>query len=112
MSAIGSQVSVGTSATLLFQCMDTDTYKAGGYTRAANPEIFIAGSAGDPLPLLICLPTGTIFLGGSGVTSSSTGIGCAVAGPYTFAYNAVGGDSLYGVVASSTATVSVLAMRQ
>ena len=111
MAAIGSQVSVTTAATLIFQCVDSTTYANAGYTRAGNPQIFVEGAAGDPLPLLLAFPTGTIFLGGSGVTAASTGIGAAIAGPYTLAYNVIGGDSLYGI-AGSTLVVSVLAMRQ
>ena|ERR1035437_622976 len=111
MAAKGQQVSVTTAATLIFSCVNSTDYAAAGYTPTANPNIFIEGAAGDPLPLLLAFPTGTIFLGGSGVTAASTGVGAAIIGPYTLAYNVIGGDSLYGI-AGSTLVVSVLAMRQ
>ena len=110
MAAVGQEVTVTTSATLIFECIDTTTY-LGLSNPAAN--IFQAKEPADPLPLLIVIPTGsTVYLGGSGVTASSTGVGCPVVGPNILSYNAVGGDSLYGIVGSSTAVVGVLAMRQ
>jgi hypothetical protein len=112
MAAFGQQVTVGT-ATLIFACVDVDTYKANNYNPTDNPNIFIAGAATDPLPLLLAFPTGTIYLGGSNVSvTGSPHAGAAIIGPYTLAYNAVGGDSLYGIIATGSVIVSILAMRQ
>jgi len=107
MAALGQQVVVGTGATLIFEVIDQATYET-----LSNPatNIFPAHEAGDSLPLLISIPSGsTVILGGSGVT---TGTGCPVPGPTTINYNAVGSDSLYGIVGSSTVNVGLLALRQ
>ena len=113
MSAFGQQIVIGTSPTLIFKMVTETDYKANNYTRAANPTIFIAGAAGDPLPLMLILPsTSIIYLGGSQVDSVGAETGAAITGVGSIAYNAIGGDSLYGVVASGTQTVSLLALRQ
>lgn len=113
MAAVGQLVSVGTSATLIFEAIDTTTYLANGYTPGANPTIFQAKEPADPLPIYIAVPSGsTVYFGGSAVTSSGGTEGCPVVGPNVLEYNAVAGDSLYGVVASSTANVGLLVMRQ
>lgn len=110
MAAVGQEVTVGTSPTLIFEVIDRYTYDT--LTNPAS-NIFPAGDVTDFVPLLIIIPTGvTVFLGGSGVTASSTGVGCPVVGPNTIAYNSYASDSLYGIVASSTATVGLLCMRQ
>ena len=103
MAAQGQVVTVGTSPTLLFQCVDPTTYRDNGYTKAANPNIFIEGNGSDLLPLLIGFPsTPTVFLGGSDVAASGASIGASFPGVPSFAYNCHGGDSLYGVVASGS----------
>ena len=110
MAALGMPITVGTSATLLFEVIDEPTYNA-----LSNPaaNILPAHEAGDSLPILLSFPSGsTVYLGGSDVTASSTDEGCAVFGPTTVAYNAVGSDSLYAVVGSSTVAVGVLFLRQ
>jgi hypothetical protein len=110
MAAVGGEITVGTSATLIFELIDELTW----YT-LSNPafNVLKANTPEDPVPLLIVIPSGsTVYLGGAGVTSSSTGVGCPVVGPIILPYNAVGSDSLYGVVASSTATVGLLIQRQ
>jgi hypothetical protein len=110
MAANGQVVSVGATATLIFQVLDGNAYNAL-VSPAAN--IFKCGTNNDPLPiLLIFASTNTIYLGGSGVTSSSTGIGALATGITTLTYNAVGDDSLYGIVASSTQAVQLLVLRQ
>lgn len=110
MAALGQEVTVGTSATLIFEVVDLPTYNALT-SPAAN--VLTARNAAEPLALLISIPTGsTVFLGGSGVTASSTGVGCAIVGPALIPYNVAGGDSLYGVVATSTAVLGLLAMGQ
>ena len=113
MASIGQQITVGTTATLLWQVMDGVTYAALGYTRAANPLVFIAGDVNAPLPITLFLVSGsTIYLGGSNVASSGANIGAAVTGIVALNFNVVGDDSMYGVVASSTQTLSLLTQRQ
>jgi hypothetical protein len=110
MAAIGQVVSVGTTATLIFEVIDRYTYDT--LTSPAE-NVFCAGDPTDLIPLLVVIPSGaTVYLGGSGVTSSSTTEGCPIVGPSTIAFNSWASDSLYGVVASSTATVGLLCMRQ
>lgn len=110
MAALGQVVSVGTSATLIFQVVDPITY-AGLSSPAAN--VFKCGSENDPLPLLLVFPASTnIFLGGSAVTASGGGVGANINGVTSLSYNVVGNDSLYGIVASSTASVQLLVLRQ
>ncbi len=113
MSAKGQMVVIGTGATLVYEMVTSDAYKARNLNPTDNPNVFIAGVDGDPLPLLLILPsTATIFFGGSGVTHTGAGIGAAITGVGSIAYNAVGGDSLYACVASATQTISILALRQ
>jgi len=109
MAAIGQTVSVGTSATQLFQVLDAVSYPA-----SPTATQFKAGSANDPLPILLSVPSGgTVYLGGSTVTNSGgASPGCAVAGPATFSYNAIGDDSLYAAASSGTVLVGVCVMRQ
>ena len=111
MAAIGQVVTVTTAATLIFEVVDGVTY-AGLSNPAAN--VFKAESANDPLPILLLFPNSTIYLGGSTVTSSSTGVGALCDGTRlsSLSYNCVGGDSLYGIVASSTANIQILVLRQ
>jgi hypothetical protein len=113
MASIGQQVVVGTTPTLIFQCVDAITYIDNGYTRAGNPTIFVEGAGSDLLPLLLGFPsTPTVYLGGSTVTASGPGIGASFPGLPALAYNCHGGDSLYGIVGADSAVVSVLAQRQ
>lgn len=110
MAALGQVVTVGSTATLIFEVVDAITY-AGLTSPASN--VFKSGDENVPLPLLLVFSvTNTIYLGGSGVTSSSTGIGALATGVVSLTYNCVGGDSLYGIVASSTQPVQLLALRQ
>lgn len=107
MAAVGQNVTVASTATLIFEVIDEETY-ATLTSPAAN--IFKSGSSGDALPLLLMFPASTsIFLGGSGVT---TGTGVNINGLPSLAYNCTAGDSLYGIVASSTAVIGLLALRQ
>ena len=106
-------MTVGTSPTLIFSIVDGITYAAQGYTEEANPNIFKSGTDNDPLPLLLIFPASTdIYLGGSDVATSGDEQGANINGVPSLAYNAVGGDSLYGIVGSSTATIQLLALRQ
>ena len=110
MASIGQQVTVLTTPTLIFQCVDAITYIDNGYTRAANPTVFIEGAGSDLLPLLLGFPTTpTVYLGGSTVTALT---GASFPGLPALAYNCHGGDSLYGIVSAGSAVVSVLAQRQ
>lgn len=113
MSAFAQVVSVGTSPTLIFEVVDGVTYEEQGYSRASNPTIFKSGDDNAPLPLLLIFPPTTdIFLGGSTVTATGAGVGANINGLPSLAYNCVGGDSLYGIVGSSTANIQILALRQ
>jgi len=113
MAAIGQIVTIGTSATLVFEVIDQATYVANGYNRVSNPNIFTAHEPSDPLPIYIAIPTGsTVYFGSSLVTSSDGTEGCPIVGPNVLVYNVTGSDSLYGVVASSTAALGLLTMRQ
>jgi|SRR5208282_5712105 len=110
MAAVGQVVTVGATPTLIFEVLDPITYE-GLTSPAAN--IFKSGTNNDPLPLeLIFVSTNTIYLGGSGVTASGAGIGALATGIVSLSYNVIGNDSLYGIVASSTQAVQLLAFRQ
>jgi hypothetical protein len=114
MASLGQQITVGTSPTLIFECVDRETYIAMGYSRASNPNIFISGTPNDPIPILMTFPAdSTVYLGGSTVVAgSSASDGCVVTGIPSITDNVVGGDSLYGVVAEGSVVVSLLVMRQ
>ena len=113
MAANGQLVTIGTTATLIFEVVDGVTYETNGYTRAANPTIFVSGDENVPLPILMVFSvTNTIYCGGSGVTTSDGTIGALMTGVVSLTYNCVGGDSLYGIVASSTQPVQLLVLRQ
>lgn len=79
-------VSVGTSATLLSA---SEAGRDGQTVLVQNP----AGGA-------------TVYLGGAGVTTSSYGY--TLEGGVAFAIDLLGGEALYGVVATSTQNVSVI----
>jgi len=106
MAAVGQTVTVTTSPTLIFEVIDEPTYN-----KISNPaaNIFPAHEAGDALPIMISLPSGaTVYFGGSAVDTT----GCAIFGPTTMAYNAVGSDSLYAVISGSNVGVGLLVLRQ
>lgn len=106
MAANGQTITITTGATLVFEVIDEPTYNA-----LTNPaaNIFPAHEAGDSLPILISLPSGsTLYFGGSAVDNT----GCAIFGPTTLAYNAVGSDSLYACTGSSTVALGLLVLRQ
>ena len=114
MASLGQQITIGVTPTLIFECVDRETYIANGFSRGANPNIFISGTPNDPIPILITFPSGsTVYLGGSTVVAGTApGDGCPVTGIPSMTDNVVGGDSLYGVVASGTVIVGLLTMRQ
>jgi hypothetical protein len=115
MAALGQVVTVADTATLIFMVVDGVTYAQEGYTPTDNPNIFLSGDDNAPLPLLLLFPnSGTVFLGGSDVTASGSDVGASLSGAVvpSLAYNCVGGDSLYGIVASSTYAIQLLALRQ
>lgn len=86
MSAVGSRVSVGTTATRL------DTSTAGGMGRSSL-ALYNAGTV-------------DVDLGGSTVTA---GAGFALPSGRSISVDVLSGDAgLYGIVASGTATVHVL----
>jgi len=110
MAANGQLVTIGTTATLIFEVVDGITYE--GLTNPAS-NIFKAGDENVPLPILMVFSvTNTIYCGGSGVTTSDGTIGALMTGVVSLTYNCVGGDSLYGIVASSTQPVQLLVLRQ
>jgi len=113
MAAIGQVVTVANTPTLIFSVVDGVTYTANGYSRGSNPNIFIAGDANAPLPILLGFASyNTIFLGGSTVAASGGSVGYSAAGQTGLSYNCIGGDSLYGIVASATQAVQLLVLRQ
>lgn len=100
---------------LVFQLFDGVVWsklEANKSTFPILPQYFLTGSENTPVPLLVVIPASAVYFGGAGVTSSSTGIGANLDGVPSFSYNAIGGDSLFAVVASSTASLQVLALRQ
>ena len=106
MAAEGQTITVTTGATLVFEVIDETTYN-----QRVNPadNVFPAHEAGDSLPILISLPSGsTVYFGGSDVDTTN----CAIFGPTTLAYNAVGSDSLYACTGSSTVALGLLVLRQ
>jgi hypothetical protein len=113
MAATGQVVSVGTDPTLIFEVIDRITYDDLDYTPTDNPNIFPSRSNNDPLPILLIFPPATdIYLGGSAVTASGAGVGADINGVPSLAYNCVGGDSLYGIVESDSASIQLLVLRQ
>lgn len=115
-TATNASLSATLGGVLLFQTFVGETWAAMQATSSTFPllpQYFLCGDQQIALPLLIILPTAsTLYLGGIGVTSSSTGIGAAVTSIPTIAENVIGEDSLFAVIASSTAIVSLLAQRQ
>ena len=79
-------VSVGTTATLL--------------------SASTAGRDGQTILVQNPASGATVYLGGAGVTTSSYGY--SLDGGVAFAIDLQGGEALYGVVASSTQSVSVI----
>jgi hypothetical protein len=110
-TAVGTSVTLG--GILVFQFFDglvwSQLQKNSG-TYPLNPQYYLSGNENTPVPLLIVIPASAVYFGGAGVTSSTGGAN--LDGVPSLAYNAVGGDSLFAVVASSTATLQVLAQRQ
>lgn len=110
MAAEGLVVSVGATPTLIFQALSGQDYEA--LTSPAENQ-FITGTPSDPLPIVLVFPASTsIFLGGADVAASGGSVGANINGVTSMTYNCTGADSLYGIVASSTAAVQVLAFRQ
>ena len=106
MAALGQTITITTAPTLVYEVIDEPTFNA---ISGPGANVFPAHEAGDSLPILISLPSGaTLYFGGSAVDTS----GCAVFGPTTLAYNAVGSDSLYACTGSSTVALGLLVLRQ
>lgn len=104
-------MSVGTTPTLIYEVIDAATYAELGYNPTDNPNVFTNGTATDSLPIAVTFTaTDSVYLGGADVATFDTG--ALFTGIPALAYNVVGSDSLYGIVASGTSTVSVLALRQ
>lgn len=104
MSQVSAQVSVTTgTAVLLWQ---TTTGVSPDPAVAHGSQIFLAGTNNLPIPILIINhdATNPIYIGGSGVTSST---GTRVAAGGSFSYGATGNDSMYAVATGSSVTVGV-----
>lgn len=99
MAQVSAQVSVTSSATLLWQSSTGQSPDT-----AISGQVFRAAAAPAVLPILIVNQgTGPVYIGGSGVTTS-TGTQLAAGG--SLQYNALGNDSMYAV-GVSTQTVGV-----
>jgi len=104
MAQVSAQISVTTSATLLWQ-----TSTGESPDTAITGQVFRAGVFNASLPILIVNQgSGPVYLGGSAVTTS-TGTQLVAGG--SLAYNAIGNDSMYAV-GGSTQTVGVCVGQQ
>lgn len=114
MASLGQQITVATTPTLIFECIDRETYIANGFSRGSNPNIFIGGTPNDPIPILITFPSGsTVYLGGSNVTATGGAVpGCPMTGIPTLTDNVVGGDSMYACTGTGTVILGLLTTRQ
>lgn len=106
-----AQITVLTAAKLLWQTStgvspDPETTLAGNATQ----QIFRAGTVNDPVPIVVenTDATNAVYLGGSGVTTST---GLKLAAGASLTYNVVGNDSLYAISAGSV-VVAVAVGRQ
>lgn len=115
-TATNASLSATLGGILLFQLFDGTVWaemQSLASTYPLLPQYLREGDKNSPLPLWLFLPSAsTIYLGGSNVTSSSTHIGALVTAIAYLSYLDIGGDSLFAVIATSTATASVLALRQ
>lgn len=101
----GQIVSVGTSATLLYQTVDGETWAT-----LTGTNIFVARTPNDPLTLTLVLPaSASLYFGGSSVTTSNGAeITVGSGGPLLIPVSLVGSASLYAVVSSSSVSVGVI----
>jgi hypothetical protein len=103
MANKSAPITVTTTAALLWQT-STGVSPDPLPTAAGNAtaQIFRAGTFNDPVPIVIenTDATNAVYLGGSGVTTS-TGIKLAAGASLT--YNVIGNDSLYAISAGSVA---------
>lgn len=116
-TATNASLSATLGGILVFQLFDGEVWaqlQATSSSYPLLPQYFKAMSNNDPLPLMVALPTTAtdIYFGGSNVTASSTHVGADLKAVGSFTYNAIGGDSLFAVVGSSTAALQLLALRQ
>lgn len=107
MATIAAQLTVATSALLLFQ---TTTGVSPDVPVDQDAQQFQAGTFNDPVPIIVENTDGTaaVWLGGSGVTANT---GLLLAAGESVTYNVVGSDSLYAISAGSV-VVAVSAGRQ
>ena len=97
-----AQLSVATNTqTLLWQ-----TSSGFSPDPAISGQVFRAGRAGDPVPIVVVNhdATNAVFVGGSNVTTST---GAKLAAGGTLTYQVVGNDSLYAQSASAAVSVGV-----
>lgn len=106
MATVGTNVSVTTSATLLWR-----TSTGVSPDPAVTGQTVRAGTHDDPVPIIIRNEDGTNALtlcGSAGVA----GTGTTLKAGESLTFNVVGNDSMYGIVASTGVTVSVTFMKQ
>jgi len=94
------------TATLIWQT----TTGVGPDDTAVNTadQIFRAGTPNDPQPILVIVPSGTTLYICTAAATSTTGA-VPIVGPFALTLNVVGNDSMYGIAASGTPDIYVLA---
>jgi LysM repeat protein len=106
MATVGTNVSVTTSATLLWR---TST--------GVSPDVAISGQTvrastmNDPVPIIIRNEDGTNACTLCGVAGVA-GTGTTLKAGESLTFNVVGNDSMYAIVATTGVTVSVTFMKQ
>lgn len=105
MATVGTNVSVTTSATLLWQ-----TSTGVSPDTAISGQVVRAGTMNDPKPIIIRNEdaTNSCTLCGS---AGAAGTGTTLKAGESLTFNVVGNDSMYAIVASTGVTVSVTFMK-
>jgi hypothetical protein len=106
MATVGTNVSVTTSATLLWR-----TSTGMSPDPAISGQTVLAHSFNDPLPVLIRNEDGSNSCTLCGVAGVA-GTGTTLKAGESLTFNVVGNDSMYAIVASTGVTVSVTFMKQ
>jgi hypothetical protein len=109
MASISAQLNVTTSAPVLLWQTTTGVSPDPAVNTAG--QIFRAQPPADPVPILVVNTDSTnpVYLGGSGVTSST---GTKLAGGLSITRSVVGNDSQYAISTGGTVVVAVLVDRQ
>jgi hypothetical protein len=101
---VSAQITVLVTPTLLWQ-----TSTGMGGDAAIAGQVFRAGTFNDPPPILVeNQGSGSVYLGGSAVTTST---GVVLTANNSLTFNPVGNDSVYAVAAANQ-TVGVMVGRQ